>query len=374
MVGGASSFVGMRGDESREMISHQEKYPDFGPINIDDIATFLVNAKTYFNEQWQKQFTHTETLEDFVQLQLLGSGSFGNVVLLKNKSTKQYYAMKVIEKEKILKMQQLKQTRNEKLVLQSVNSPFTVYLCFFFQDNSNVYMVMPFIPGGALFTHLQICERFDEIQARFFASQVVLALEYLHYLGLIYRDVKPENILIDHTGYLKLADFGFCKRINRKRTYTVCGTPEFLSPEQLVGTKGYGMASDWWAVGVLLYEMVAGQTPFYARDRLKMYKKIVNTKYRMPEWFTADLQHLLRNLLQADLTKRYGNLKNGIADIKDHKWFRQTNWLATLNRKVSAIYQPKYTHPGDTTNFESLPWTQPNIASENKYSHEFDDF
>lgn len=349
------------------------RLPDYGPLDIEDYKDFLDKSKTSFYENWYKPFIHKEAINDFEQLQSLGSGSFGVVILIKHSATGKFYAMKAIEKEKIVKYKQLEHTRNEKEILQCLNFPFAVYLTFCFKDNSYIYLVMPFIPGGELFGHLRKFGKFDEVQARFYASQIILAIEFLHYLDLIYRDLKPENILIDHTGYLKVTDFGFCKRMTRNRTYTLCGTPEYLAPEVIL-SKGYGKAVDWWAIGVLMFELVAGNPPFYANDPMRIYEKIVANKYKMPPFFSSELKDLIKNILQVDLTRRFGNLKNGVEDIKEHKWFRQINWMAVLNRKVSAPYTPKYKQPGDTTNFESSTFEPLRVMKENRYVEEFADF
>lgn len=349
------------------------RFPDFGPCNIEEWEDFLPKSKDLFYEKWNKPFTHPETLNDFNQLSLLGSGSFGNVILVKHKESGKFSAMKAIEKEKIIKYKQLEHTKNEKQILQSIDFPFSVYLMYCFKDNTYIYMVMPFIPGGELFGHLRKFGKFDEVQAMFYVSQVILALEYLHYLDLVYRDLKPENILIDHTGYLKLTDFGFCKRLTRSRTYTLCGTPEYLAPEVIL-SKGYGKSVDWWGVGVLMFELVAGNPPFYASEPMKIYEKIVALKYKIPQYFSPELKDLIKNILHVDLTKRYGNLKNGVDDIKEHKWFRPINWLAILNRKVNAQYQPKYKNPGDTDNFEKTKFEPLKVGKDNKYAQEFADF
>merc|ERR1712039_1145577 len=170
-------------------------------------------------------------------------------------------------------------------------------------------------------------------QGRFYASQIILAFEYLHHLELLYRDLKPENILIDKTGYVLITDFGFAKKV-KGRTWTLCSTPEYLAPE-IILSKGYNKAVDWWALGVLIYEMVAGYPPFFADQPIQIYEKIVSGKVRFPSHFTSDLKDLLRNLLSVDLTKRYGNLKNHVNDIKYHKWFSSVDWLAVYQKKVS---------------------------------------
>ena len=173
--------------------------------------------------------------------------------------------------------------------------------------------------------------------------------EYLHSKSIIYRDLKPENILIDTKGYLKLTDFGFAK-VCEGRTYTLCGTPEYLAPEILLN-KGHGKPVDWWTFGVLLYEMIAGIDPFNDEDPMLIYQKILKGKIKFPSSFPSNAKSLVKHLLVQDLSKRYGNLKGGVADIKNHRFFKDLDWNALIKYKIKAPYIPNVGGKGDCNNF-----------------------
>lgn len=340
--------------------------------SFSEYEQILDGLKSKFLDNWKTKKKETETLDDFVRYRTLGTGAFGRVLLVRHKVSGKYYAMKILEKSKIVKLKQVEHTCNEKKILQSVRFPFIIYMEYCFKDNSYIYLILPFVTGGEMFSHLRRMGKFEESLARFYAAQVVLALEYLHHCGLVYRDLKPENILIEKNGYLKIADLGFCKLVDG-RTWTLCGTPEYLAPE-IILSKGYGKSVDWWSFGVLIYEMNAGYPPFYAKDAMKIYEKIVSGKYKLASNFGEDLKDLLRNLLQVDLSRRYGNLKDGPADIKKHRWFRSTNWLMIYHQKIQPSFIPKTGNTGDSSNYDEYEEVDLVVDKVDRFAKEFADF
>ncbi|XP_026481705.1 cAMP-dependent protein kinase catalytic subunit beta-like [Ctenocephalides felis] len=339
--------------------------------HFNDYDLYLRKAKVKFEHRYNKEFVENAKLDDFILLRTLGAGAFGRVILVKHKAKPGVaYAMKLMEKANIVKTKQVAHTMSEIRILDAVKFDFLVGLEFFFKDNVYLFITMQFINGGEMFTHLRTVRKFDEETAKFYGAQVCLAFEYLHYLGLIYRDLKPENILIDKDGYLKITDYGFCKKVDDARTYTLCGTPEYLAPEVIL-SQGYNKSVDWWTFGILIFEMTAGYTPFFANDPMKLYEKIVNGKFNFPGHFTKPLKDLVYNILQVDRTKRFGMMKDGSKDIKAHEWFRSLDWENVLMRRVKPSYKPKLTGADDASNFDKYDEEPLRKASKNEYPNEF---
>jgi protein kinase A len=214
-------------------------------------------------------------------------------------------------------------------------------------------MVLEYVVGGEFFTHLRNAQRLDNSNARFYAAQVTLIFEYLHSQDFIYRDLKPENLLLDKTGYMKITDFGFAKRVAFK-TYTLCGTPEYIAPEVLLN-KGHGKGVDWWTLGILTYEMLVGQPPFVDDDPMGIYQQILAGKVNFPRFIDRNAKSLIKKLLVADLTKRFGCLKAGAADVKNHKWYTGMDWAALVDKELVAPVIPSVSDDTDTSNFDAYP-------------------
>ncbi|KHC53796.1 cAMP-dependent protein kinase type 2 [Candida albicans P60002] len=315
------------------------------------------------------------SLTDFSIMRTLGTGSFGRVHLVRSVHNGRYYAIKVLKKHQVVKMKQVEHTNDERRMLKLVEHPFLIRMWGTFQDSKNLFMVMDYIEGGELFSLLRKSQRFPNPVAKFYAAEVTLALEYLHSHDIIYRDLKPENILLDRNGHIKITDFGFAKEVSTV-TWTLCGTPDYIAPE-VITTKPYNKSVDWWSLGVLIFEMLAGYTPFYDSTPMKTYEKILAGKIHYPSFFQPDVIDLLTKLITADLTRRLGNLINGPADIRNHPWFSEVVWEKLLAKDIETPYEPPITAGvGDSSLFDHYPEEQLDYGSqgEDPYASYFLDF
>jgi protein kinase X len=303
-----------------------------------------------------KQRATRATVRDFKVRETLGTGTFGRVrlVTLRHQSADHHLALKMMKKSVVLQLKQVEHIRSEKAILSTIQHPFIVNMITSFQDTRRLYMLMEYVAGGELFAFLGNVQRLDNENARFYAAEIALAFEYLHSHNIVYRDLKPENLLIDSLGHMKIADFGFAKILRAEegyRTWTLCGTPEYLAPE-IIQSKGHGKPVDWWALGILIYEMLAGYAPFFADDPFGIYQKILAGKIKFPSHFSDPAKDIISSLLTADRTLRLGCGKTGTADIKAHPWFAGLDWDKVYTRQLRVPYKPPLKAPDDTSLFE----------------------
>jgi serine/threonine protein kinase len=291
----------------------------------------------------------------FVLGDTLGTGTFGRVSLVSYTYNKRvlYFALKCLKKSEIIRLKQVDHIKSEKSILERIAHPFIVSLYTSFSDERCLYMLMEFVIGGELFSQLRKAGRFVNDTARFYAAEIALAFAYLHENDIAYRDLKPENLLIDKDGHIKITDFGFAKVVP-DRTWTLCGTPEYLAPE-IIQSKGHGKAVDWWALGILIYEMLAGYPPFYDENPFGIYQKILGGRIEFPRHFDPYAKELVKKLLVADRTKRLGCLRDGAEDVKNQKWFKGIDWVACYQRKIKPPYVPLARAPNDTSHFDKYP-------------------
>ncbi|KAK9765072.1 hypothetical protein K7432_006898 [Basidiobolus ranarum] len=281
--------------------------------------------------------------EDFEPLKVIGRGAYGKVLLVRQKATGRYFAMKVLKKASIVvHTKNTEYTKTERTILEEVSHPFIVKLFYAFQTNSKLYLILDYVAGGELFTHMAHERMFDEDVARFFAAELVLALEHLHELGIIYRDLKPENCLLDNEGHIILTDFGLSKvalNTHDGKTNTVCGTIECMAPEVLLEAY-YDRAVDWWSLGIMIYDMLTGAPPFRGSNRKKTMEAILNKKLRIPNYLSPDAKDLITRLLRKSPGVRFGSGPNGAEAIKAHAFFRTIDWKALARREVEPPIVP----------------------------------
>ncbi|KAH7885088.1 hypothetical protein F5I97DRAFT_1328941 [Phlebopus sp. FC_14] len=305
-------------------------------------------------------------LDDFNFLAVLGKGNFGKVMLAEEKRTNALYAIKVLKKEFIIDNDEVESTRSEKRVFLAAareRHPFLLGLHSCFQTETRVYFVMEYVSGGDLMLHIQR-KQFSLRQAKFYASEVLLALEYFHANGIIYRDLKLDNILLTLDGHVKVADYGLCKEDMwyGSTTSTFCGTPEFMAPEILLEQR-YGRAVDWWAFGVLTYEMLLGQSPFRGDDEDEIFDAILEDEPLYPITMPRDAVSILQKLLTRDPSRRLGSSEADAEEIKRHPFFKDVNFDDVLNKRIPPPYFPTINGSADTSNFdEEFTREQPTLT------------
>lgn len=309
---------------------------------------------------WQYSSTDSKRLygpEDFEVLRLLGKGTFGQVYQVKSKDTLRIYAMKILSKKLIVKKKEIAHTIGERNILvrtSAAASNFIVGLKFSFQTPTDLYLVTDYMSGGELFWHLQKEGRFAEDRAKFYIAELVLALEHLHDNDIVYRDLKPENILLDANGHIALCDFGLSKANlnNDGTTNTFCGTTEYLAPEVLLDESGYTKMVDFWSLGVLIFEMCCGWSPFYAENTQQMYKNIAFGKVRFPkEVLSPEGRSFVKGLLNRNPKHRLGSV-NDARELRAHAFFQDIDWDLLRTKSIPPPFKPHLTSETDTSNFD----------------------
>lgn len=318
-----------------------------------DTVTGEVHLRIAFHVSGKKSFGP----DDFEILKLIGKGTFGQVFQVRKRDTKRIYAMKVLSKKVIVQKKEIQHTIGERNILvrtATTESPFIVGLKFSFQTAADLYLVTDYMSGGELFWHLQKEGRFVEQRARFYIAELILALRHLHQHDIVYRDLKPENILLDANGHIALCDFGLSKANLAKNdtTNTFCGTTEYLAPEVLLDEQGYTKMVDFWSLGVLVFEMCCGWSPFYAEDTQQMYKNIAFGKVRFPrDALSQEGRNFVKGLLNRNPSHRLG-AKGDAEELMAHPFFADIDWNALSKKMTQPPFKPKLKGELDTSNFD----------------------
>ncbi|GFT07041.1 atypical protein kinase C [Nephila pilipes] len=321
------------------------------------------------------QEPHQYTLDDFDLLRVIGRGSYAKVLMVELRSTKRVYAMKVIKKELVSDEEDIDWIQTEKHVFETAsNYPFLVGLHSCFQTPSRLFFVIEFVRGGDLMYHMQRQRRLPEEHARFYSAEISLALNYLHERGIIYRDLKLDNVLLDHEGHIKLTDYGMCKEgiSPGDTTSTFCGTPNYIAPEILRG-EDYDFCVDWWALGVLLYEMLAGRSPFDIVGAAEnpdqntedfLFQVILDKTIRIPRSISVKAQSVLKGFLNKNPAERLGcHSQSGFSDITSHPFFKSINWNLLEGKQVPPPYKPKLETDRDLEHFDPQFTSEPVVLT-----------
>ncbi|KAJ1649206.1 hypothetical protein IWQ61_009634, partial [Dispira simplex] len=321
-------------------------------------------------------------LDDFHVMRLIGQGAYGRVFLVQHKQSGQYFAMKVVRKSRVVaNSRQITFTKAERAILEDVRHPFVVRLFYAFQTAECLYLILEYASGGELFHHMNVERMFTERVARFFTAEIVLALEHLHTLGIIYRDLKPENCLLDSDGHIVLTDFGLSKLglPENGKTSTFCGTIEYMAPEVL-DESPYDQCVDWWSLGILLYDMITGAPPFHGSNKKKVMDAIRHKGIKFPDYVSPDARDLITQLLSKNPAQRLGTftgvaaglgpqkgkrrfrpqpLAVGGSRIRSHRFFRCIDWKQMEARRANPPIIPCLEGDDDTSNFDEEFTAQP---------------
>eukprot|EP00475_Leptophrys_vorax_P019612 TRINITY_DN2687_c0_g1_i1.p1 TRINITY_DN2687_c0_g1~~TRINITY_DN2687_c0_g1_i1.p1 ORF type:complete len:606 (-),score=162.74 TRINITY_DN2687_c0_g1_i1:1616-3340(-) len=300
--------------------------------------------------------TQNKTLEDFDILKVIGRGALGKVVLVEERASKKIFAMKILKKAAVYDKHQVDHVRLEREIMETFQHPFLVGLRYAFQNDTRLYLVMDFYKGGELYFHLQRKKKFVEDEVRTMAGEVALGLGHLHSIGYAYRDLKPENILMDEKGHVVLTDFNTVRRFEAEdeKAFSFIGTPEYMAPEVIKCT-GHTTAVDWWCLGVLLFELTNGVTPFVATSVDAIYEKILSkAPIKFPSRMSEELVDLISKLLVHEPTKRLGAGPDDVEEIKRHPFFKSLKWDRVLTKETIPVYRPPIDKSADSTlNFKN---------------------
>jgi serine/threonine protein kinase len=306
------------------------------------------------------------SLSDFDILKVLGTGAYGKVRMVRLRPTDQIFAMKSLSKRKLADLGLVEHTIAERNVLLNASHPFLVSARYSFQTDTKVFMVMDYIQGGEILERLRLESKFSEAHARLYLAELVLAIEYLHSMNIVHRDLKPENVLIDEKGHCRITDFGLVREAMGRddTTTTFCGTPDYMAPE-MVQRRPYTRSVDWWALGVLAFEMLVGYPAFADPNVPKMYRMIVTAEIVFPRDVSADAQSLINGLCQKDGSKRLGAGERGTAEIREHPFFQSIDWGKVLAQTIPMPWIPPVEEVTEASQFNPLATADdPNLSYE----------
>ena len=326
--------ISRKNDKNNKKIKTSSYFENIIDNQPNNILNFNYSRSSSFSDLRAKPIK--VKIEDFDFIRLIGLGSYGKVFVASKKSNNKLYAVKVLNKNIICIKNLKKSIKTERTLLEKLNYPFIIKLEYAFQTKKSLYLITPFMPGGELNYHIYKGDYFDEKIAKFYAAEIILGLNYIHENNCIYRDLKPENVLIGEDGHIKLTDFGLSKLCEdfTCKTKTLCGTPEYLAPEILF-EKNYGIEVDWWSLGIIIYEMISGYLPFKIIPNEKITKKVYEKKVRMFPHFSNQAKNLIKKLLVVNPRKRIG-----FEQIKKHEFFKDINWENIELKKVEPPFIP----------------------------------